>query len=321
MDVRRSRSEKVELPGFSLCDRFSAAQRWAALRTSKVEMRFIVLGIAAWCLAGCGSPTASDATPRDRQSQSGLFANGDVRLSYQLDLPARTGPAPAVVFGHGSGRANKTSCRFLADPLLERGFATLCFDKRGVGESSGVYANVGTQNSETMFPLLASDMAAGVRFLRGNPDIDPARIGLAGNSQAGWIIPIAAAQADPAFMILVVGPTVSVGEEIFYSNIVEFSSAPIAEALERLRTYSGPRGFDPVPTLQALAVPGLWLLGGEDRSIPTPHTVAILDRLKAAGRPFEYAVVPGAGHNLPRSELWPRIDGWLRERGFSIIAR
>jgi pimeloyl-ACP methyl ester carboxylesterase len=280
----------------------------------------LMLGVAVLCVVGCNSPTAASSADRERQSLTGIFENGDVRLSYRLDLPERTGPVGAVVFGHGSGRANKTTCRFLADGFLERGYATLCFDKRGVGESTGVYTDVGIQNSETMFPLLAGDMAAGVRFLRSRPEIDGTRIGLAGNSQAGWIIPIAAAQAQPAFMILVVGPTVSVGEEIFYSNIVEFSSAPIAEALDRLQAYTGPRGFDPAPALQALNVPGLWLLGADDRSIPTPTTVAILDRLRAAGRPFEYAVFDGAGHNLPGALMWPRLDGWLRDKGLRMIA-
>ena len=40
------------------------------------------------------------------------------------------------------------------------------------------------------------------------------------------------------------------------------------------------------PVLEKLDVPGLWLLGGEDRSIPTPATVRILDQLIASGRPF-----------------------------------
>ena len=136
----------LEVPGFSLCDRLFLAQLLDVRHTSKVDMK-LILSAVALCLTGCGSPTASDATPRDRQSQSGFFPNGEVRLSYQLDLPARTGVVPAVVFGHGSGRANKTSCRFLADGFLERGYATLCFDKRGVGESSGVYSDIGTQNS------------------------------------------------------------------------------------------------------------------------------------------------------------------------------
>jgi hypothetical protein len=41
-------------------------------------------------------------------------------------------------------------------------------------------------------------MAAGVAFLRTRPEIDPKRIGLAGVSQAGWIMPIAAQKAQPA---------------------------------------------------------------------------------------------------------------------------
>ena len=96
-----------------------------------------MIGIAA-ALVGlsCGSVSTQSAQARASGTQSGFFINGDVRLSYRLDLPARTGRVPAVVFGHGSGRQSKASCRFLADGFLSRGFATLCYDKRGVGESS-----------------------------------------------------------------------------------------------------------------------------------------------------------------------------------------
>jgi pimeloyl-ACP methyl ester carboxylesterase len=232
-------------------------------------------------------------------------------LSYQLDLPQRTGRVGAVVIGHGSGMTTKEQCRFLAGGFLTRGFATLCYDKRGVGQSTGEYSNVGPANSVTMFDLLGGDMAAGVAFLRARPEIDPARVGLAGNSQAGWIIPVAASRSNPAFMILLVGPTVSVGEEIFYSGIVEFSETPLDQGYKVLPTFSGNRGFDPRPVLDTLNVPGLWLLGGEDRSIPTPATVSILDQLIAAGRPFERVVFPGEGHNLRASSYWPEIDRWL----------
>jgi dienelactone hydrolase len=154
-------------------------------------------------------------------------------------------------------------------------------------------------------------MAAGAAFLRTRPDIDPARVGLVGNSQAGWIIPVAAERANPAFMILLVGPTVSVGIENFYSNIVEFSDTPIEKGYEALPSFNGNPGFDPKPVLEKLNVPGLWLLAGEDRSIPTPATVAILDRLIAAGHPFERVVFAGAGHDLRSANYWPEIDRWL----------
>ena len=242
---------------------------------------------------------------------TGFFTNGDVRLSYRLDLPARTGRVGAVVFGHGSGQQTKQSCRFLADGFLSRGLATLCFDKRGVGESSGTFVFVGARDSIPVFEELASDMAAGVAFLRTRPEIDPKRIGLAGVSQAGWIVPLAAARSQPAFMVLLVGPTVSVGIEGFYSRIVEHGSAPVEEGYRQLPSFTGFHGFDPKPVLETLSVPGLWLLGGEDRSIPTPASVQILDELIASGKPYSHVVFPRFGHDLSGAPIWPAIDNWL----------
>ena len=267
--------------------------------------------IAVAVLAACqrpANPTTVSAAP---SSSTGFFANGEVRLSYQLDLPQRTGPVGALVIGHGSGTTTKDQCRFLAGGFLARGFATLCYDKRGVGQSTGEYSGVGPGNSVRMFDLLGGDMAAGAEFLRTRPEIDPARIGLVGNSQAGWIIPVAAARAKPAFMILLVGPTVTVGEENFYSDIVEFSDTPIEKGYAALPSFTGNRGFDPRPVLETLNVPGLWLLGENDRSIPTPATVAILDQLIAAGRPYQRVVFPGAGHDLRNALYWPEIDRFL----------
>jgi pimeloyl-ACP methyl ester carboxylesterase len=276
-------------------------------------LRSLTLAAAlAAAVGACSNPTSNE--PSAAATATGFFANGDVRLSYQLDLPARGGRVPAVVFGHGSGQLDKTSCRFLASGFQQRGFATLCFDKRGVGQSGGQYVNVGTLDSEGVFADLARDIAAAVGFLRGRADIDGSQIGLVGNSQAGWIVPLAAQAAGPAFMVLVAGPTVSVGEEIFYSRLVEFSNSPLDDAYRARPSYGGPRGFDPRPVLAGLNVPGLWLLGAEDRSIPTPQTVAILDELIAAGRPFSRVVIPGAGHSLPVSAMWPEIDRWLQQR-------
>ena len=265
----------------------------------------------ALIIAACGPARTPTAATVASGSSTGFFTNGDVRLSYRLELPERRGPVGAVVFGHGSGEQTKGSCRFLADRFLARGLATLCFDKRGVGESTGTFVFVGAKDSIPVFDDLASDMAAGVAFLRTRPEIDPKRIGLAGVSQAGWIIPIAAQKSHPAFMVLMVGPTVSVGIEGFYSRIVEFSNASVEEGYKQLPSFNGFHGFDPKPVLESLNVPGLWLLGGEDRSIPTPATVAILDQLIASGRPYARVVFPGFGHDLFRAPYWPEIDKWL----------
>ncbi len=277
--------------------------------------KYFVILLAAAAIACGHAPTPVASSSGAMQITTGFFTSGGVQLSYRLDVPAHTAPVGAVVFGHGSGQTTKDSCRVfgLADGFLARGFATLCFDKRGVGQSTGQYFQVGAQNSFGVFEDLASDIAAGVAFLRGRPDIDPNRIGLAGASQAGWIIPIAAAKSQPAFMVLLVGPTVSVGVEGFYSTIVEATTAPVEDGYNALPSFNGVHGFDPKPVLESLDVPGLWLLAGEDRSIPTPATVAILDQLIASGKPYTRVVFPGAGHNLPPS--WPDIDQWLAKIG------
>ena len=268
---------------------------------------FVVAAVGLACQPA-NTPTAASSASG---STTGFFTNGDVRLSYRLDLPARSGPVGAVVFGHGSGQQTKDSCRFLADGFLSRGFATLCFDKRGVGQSTGTFVFVGARDSIPVFADLASDMAAGVAFLRTRPEIDPNRIGLAGVSQAGWIVPLAAVNARPAFMVLLVGPTVSVGIEGFYSRIVEETNAPVEDGYQQLSSFDGVHGFDPKPVLERLNVPALWLLGGEDRSIPTPATVAILDQLISSGKPYAHVVFPGFGHNLFGAPYWPEIDRWL----------
>ena len=269
------------------------------------------IGFIALWLSACqpaGTPTAATSASG---SSTGFFNNGNVRLSYRLDVPQGPGPFGAVVFGHGSGMQTRETCRFLADGFLSRGFATLCFDKRGVGQSTGTFVFVGARDSIPVFDDLASDLAAGVAFLRTRPEIDPSRIGLAGVSQAGWIIPLAAQKSQPAVMVLLVGPTVSVGIEGFYSRIVEETNAAVEDGYKQLPSFNGFHGFDPKPVLEAINVPGLWLLGSEDRSIPTPATVAILEELAKSGKPYAHVVFPGFGHNLGGAPLWPEIDRWL----------
>ena len=84
----------------------------------------------------------------------------------------------------------------------------------------GEYTGIGPANSERMFDLLAQDALAGVEALARRDDIDPARIGIFGVSQAGWIAPLAASRSNQvAFVVLLSGPAVTVGEEIAYSKV------------------------------------------------------------------------------------------------------
>jgi pimeloyl-ACP methyl ester carboxylesterase len=260
------------------------------------QMNLRAAVVIALLAPACGgtSPSAPGGNPE------GTFPSGSIRLSYALDLPPGPGPFPAIVFGHGSGRTTKDEARSVSSRMTQAGFAVLRYDKRGVGASTGTFEAPGLLNSDRLLPLLADDMAAGVAFLRTRPEIDGNRIGLMGISQAGWIMPLAAERSPHVrYMILVVGPTVPVGIEIYYSGLAEGTSTSVEELSARLLEYQGPRGFDPRPTLERLNVPGLWFLGAQDRSIPTRETVGILSELSASGRPYRWRVYPDAGHFIP----------------------
>jgi len=114
---------------------------------------YLVILVAAVGIACQPPATPTAPSPVSGRVSTGFFTNGPVRLSYRLDVPAHSGPVGAVVFGHGSGMQMKDSCRVfgLADGFLSRGFATLCFDKRGVGQSTGQYIPGGVQNSSAVF--------------------------------------------------------------------------------------------------------------------------------------------------------------------------
>lgn len=249
---------------------------------------------------GCGGDSATDvAAPRMVDVQ---FVSEGTTLSGSLWLPAGKGRFPAMVVVHGSGRATRSVAAGAAGHFNQRGIAVLGYDKRGVGRSGGTY--VGRRNaSEENLTLLARDAAAGVALLASRDDVDGERIGLWGVSQAGWIVPMAAVfRPEVAFTILVSGPTVTVGEEAVYSRLTGDDSGGLGELsreeISRILAERGRSGFDPRPWLERMTVPGAWLLGDLDESIPIPETVAILDELIAGGSAFRYRVWPGANHAL-----------------------
>ncbi len=86
------------------------------------------------------------------------------------------------------------------------------------------------------------------------------------------------------------------------------------------RDYAGLHGFDPLPSLEAIGIPGLWMFGSQDRSIPAALSVENLDALVAQqGKDFSYIIYPNANHNLRdvnTEQLYPfMIDAlnWLDE--------
>ncbi len=128
------------------------------------------------------------------------FASGDITLSGTLVTPATTGPHPVIVWilGRG-GRIREESARTRL--LAQRGVASLIYDKRGSGKSTGDF-------KKATFDDLVSDALAAARYLAKRPDIDPRQIGLHGESAGGWIAPEVAVRSEipMAFIMTSAGP-------------------------------------------------------------------------------------------------------------------
>lgn len=254
-----------------------------------------------WAPSGSTALTAIKTTP-PRQEEA-RFQNGDVSLAGTLLLPPTAGPHPALVLIHGSERARRTDAYYRANGelLAYHGLAVLLYDKRGVGDSTGVYYEMAVDSN---INNLAEDALAGVRLLQTRADIQPRRIGIMGASQAGWVGPRAAAKSDAvAFMVLIVGPSVSPGQENLAESLDEQRRRGMLtltddELTERV-LKAGPSIYDPLPALQKLNIPVLWLFGGLDRSIPTQASIIILEQLKREqGKNFTIRLYPQANHSM-----------------------
>jgi len=244
------------------------------------------------------------------------FQSGKTTLAGTLTLPAGQGPFPAAVYVSGSGPTLREEAQYLGGYLVSQGVALLAYDKRGNGQSHGVYP--GSLASPEAISIYADDALAAARFLAAQPDIDKTHVGLFGLSQGGWIIPLAAARATEAISWALIqgGPTVTQGESDYYGGIAGTWTGPLTEAEAQARA-NGPSGFDPMPSIRKLAIPMLWLYGSDDRAEPPDTSVSLLRQLLAEStRDFEIHLYSGAPHPLFSQAGFPSgmfgdVSGWL----------
>jgi len=254
------------------------------------------------------------------------FQSEGVTLSGSVVFPAVNPPVAALILVHGSGKVGRMLP--LARLLAENGFAVLTYDKRGVGDSSGIYEGQNNASAKNL-NLLADDASAAVDVLKRDPHLQRVPVGFVGVSQAGWIIPLAATKSKVVKLIaLWSGPVCTVSEQLHFqdlaSNDPDFwkthTKRQVADYMKS--TPYRPDDTDPRTSLSKLSIPGLWLFGGQDNLAPVDLSVARLKDLIGQGHHnFAYKIFPEYGHNIadsPKQLSFQYMIAWLKQTTATI---
>lgn len=262
---------------------------------------------------------------------------GGVTLAGTLTLPGQKGAFPAVVAVHGSrgGTRQAQELQHLKWLLPRHDIATLTYDRRGEGLSTGVPG--------AAFEQLAGDVRAWVARLKTHPNVDPAMIGLWAVSQGGWIAPLAAAEDGRTAFLIAISPSgVSPSEQMIYAATAQLRDAGFPEStVERvnairhqiddqirgggdvqriLALIEGVRGepwfplahlpipdrdgqwarimdFDVLPFLRRLNLPILLVFGQRDHSVPADITANIWRSCLGSNDTVTMVSIRGMGHS------------------------
>ncbi len=129
-----------------------------------------------------------------------------VTLAATFTIPQGTGPFPAVLLITGSGPQDRDESLLghkpfliLSDYLTRHGIAVLRADDRGTAKSTGDFSKATTAD-------FATDVEAGIAYLKSRPGVNQHKIGLIGHSEGGVIAPMVAIRnKDVAFIVMMAG--------------------------------------------------------------------------------------------------------------------
>lgn len=257
------------------------------------------------------------------------FTNGNAVLRGTLVLPAgHTKKTPVLIMVTGSGLQNRDEEIFehkpfavIADALARAGIATLRYDDRGFGESTGDIINCTTED-------LKNDALSGIRLLRERFD----KVGVIGHSEGGTLALLLAAEGKADFIVSLAGNVVSGAETLLWQNRIALSGAGVpaetvdtyckalAEAFEtgHIGNYDLPEGLkknlsmaimqlqtpylkyfltlDTRPVLGKITCPVLALNGSKDQQVNPESNLEALRKGLPAATPALIECVEGLNH-------------------------
>jgi dipeptidyl-peptidase 4 len=236
-----------------------------------------------------------------------LAAEDGQALQYKLLKPRRLEPGrryPVLVDvygGPGVQRVANSWGSLFHQYLVQHGYVVFALDNRGSGLRGTRFETALASGVKglRMGDVEVRDQLAGVQFLRAQPFVDPARIGIFGWSYGGYMTLMCLMKAPDAFAAGVAGAPVT-DWALYDTHYTErYLSTPQAN----------PQGYAASNVLEhasGLRRPLLLVHGMADDNVLFAHSTALMKKLQDLQKPFDLMTYPGAKHGLIRQSA----TGW-----------
>ena len=315
-EVREITAEKVDVAFPTLNATYTGV-----LKDGKIEGTFTQMGYKLPLVLEEGQPVRirpqTPQPPFPYQTEEVSFVNTEDSASLAGTLTYPVGynskrKVPVVIMVTGSGLQNRNEELFehkpflvIADFLARNGIASLRYDDRGAGLSTGDIENVTTEG-------FCRDAAAGIAFLRKTGHFS--KIGVLGHSEGGSIAFMLAAQKKCDFIVSMAGPGLR-GDSIIVEQTNELlrqQGQPATMTVRQMRLtmllqktnpwYDYFVDFDPAPVIKQIKCPALLLNGDKDSQVMAVSNIPVIRALLSDNEKHQLPdnqvikVYPGLNH-------------------------
>jgi dipeptidyl aminopeptidase/acylaminoacyl peptidase len=223
-------------------------------------------------------------------------------------------PSPAIVYVHGGPPRQMllgwhysdyyTNAYAMNQYLASLGYTVLSVNYRlGIGYGFDFHRapNAGAQGAAEY-----QDVRAAGEWLRRQPFVDPARIGIYGGSYGGYLTALALARNSDLFAA---GVDVHGVHDFTAEGGRRFGGAEWRyEPTDRDSAAAVAWRSSPVASIATWKSPVLLIHGDDDRNVRFSTTVDLARRLSTTGVPFEVIVIPDDTHHMMRHANWLLVD-------------